>query len=220
MRLNSLNITEYTNNSPLQEWFVSGKINSSKYLTHHISDILRILTLWKYTGTYFDLDVINKKPISSIGTNFACAEKSNMINSAIVNLDSSLGRSIAEDNFQRLKANYNKDSWSGNGPEILSSIIHERCVTRNTANMTRQNCRGFKVLPPEQCYAIHASDRDMFFDPRFVNDVMKSTENSFAIHFWNYLTRTKPLLTNSVAAYIVLAQQFCPRVFEASGESF
>jgi hypothetical protein len=41
------------------------------------------------------------------------------MNSAIVNFDSTLGRSLAEKNFEEVIANFNGQSWTGNGPEVL-----------------------------------------------------------------------------------------------------
>ena len=93
---------------------------NSQHILRHISDILRILTLWKYSGTYFDLDVIVKKPISQRGKNFACIQEDGLINSAIVNLDSKLGKSIAEKNFKQVSEHFDGNVWSGNGPEVLS----------------------------------------------------------------------------------------------------
>lgn len=220
VRLNYLNVVEYAAGSPLEEWLKSGRIFTSKFVVTHLSDVLRILTLWKYTGTYLDLDVMLTMPISAIGTNFACTEKDSVINSAIVSLDGNLGRSIAEENFKILITHFNGTSWAGNGPQILTDLLEEMCNTTERSMMTRDNCHGFQVLPYEACYPVNYENRRNLFDEAFLDEVMERTRNSFAIHFWNSHTSTLKLSTSSRSAYITFAKQFCPRVLAASGENF
>lgn len=43
-------IVKFAEKTPLGEWFASGEIYKSKFIINHISDIVRVLTLWKYTG--------------------------------------------------------------------------------------------------------------------------------------------------------------------------
>lgn len=192
----------------------------SSFVIHHVSDVLRILTLWKYTGTYLDLDVIIKKPISTVGSNFACIQNDGLINSAIVNLDSTLGRSIAEKNFDEVIAHFNGNSWTGNGPEVLSNIVKKMCNTTDPNKLHRQNCQGFEVLPSKACYAVHYSDWKQFFEEKYLNEVLESTKDSLAIHFWNYLSGGEKLSTRSNTGYIAIAKEFCPRVLAASGDVF
>ena len=35
----------------------------TKYFLNNISDIIRVILLWRYGGTYFDNDVISLKPV-------------------------------------------------------------------------------------------------------------------------------------------------------------
>lgn len=213
-------ISDFAKNSPLEAWFEKGTILSSKHIIEHESDILRILALWKYGGTYFDLDVVVKKPFSSIGSNFACIEEGGQINSAVLNLDSKLGKSIAEKNFEEVIKHFNGLSWTGNGPTILTRIVKEMCNTTNPAEMTREKCDGFRVLPTQDCYAIPHPSWRSFFNEKEVTRVEEATKDSFAIHFWNKLSHGANLSTNSGAPYIKIAEKYCPLVLQASGKSF
>lgn len=89
-----LNISEFARNTPLESWLQSDKLTKSKYLLSHTSDVLRYLTLWKFGGTYLDLDVIVVKSVKI--SNFACAEDNKVVNGAILGLDKQQGRKIAE----------------------------------------------------------------------------------------------------------------------------
>jgi lactosylceramide 4-alpha-galactosyltransferase len=53
-----LHFEKYFMGSPLEEWYKGGALKASRWPRSHASDALRFLTLWKYGGTYLDLDVI------------------------------------------------------------------------------------------------------------------------------------------------------------------
>ena len=96
VHLNYLNITQYAEKTPLEEWIKKGDLFKSKYINAHTSDVLRYLTLWKYGGTYLDLDVVVRKPLDSIPSNYAGAENSKTINCAVLNLDRQFGFLFAD----------------------------------------------------------------------------------------------------------------------------
>lgn len=84
IQINYLNITQYTEGTPLEQLIKRGELTRSKYQIEHTSDVLRVLTLWKYGGTYLDLDVVVLKPVDSI-SNYASAETSMFVSNAIIN---------------------------------------------------------------------------------------------------------------------------------------
>lgn len=219
LHLSYVDIFDYSENTPLETWMQGGILFNSSFFVTHSSDILRFLSLWRYTGTYIDLDVIVKKRIDSIGTNFACVQKDNFINSAFINLDMQ-GRRIAEKFFDHTIKSFDPTVWIGNGPGALTEIIHEMCNTSDTKQMKRESCGGFSVLPTEACYEIDYPEWEKFFDESSVDEVMCRTQNSSIIHFWNYMSSGGKLSTKSKAAYIKLAQEFCPRVLKAAGDFF
>lgn len=88
-----LNIHEFSKNTPLEAWAKTDELEKSEFVISHTSDALRYLTLWKFGGTYLDLDVIVAKPTDL--RNFACAESKSFMNSAVLNLDNKQGKDIA-----------------------------------------------------------------------------------------------------------------------------
>jgi lactosylceramide 4-alpha-galactosyltransferase len=111
VHLSYVDIYDYSENTPLESWMQKGILFNSSYVVTHTSDILRFLSLWRYTGTYLDLDVILKRRVDSIGTNFACVQKDAYINSAIMNLDMH-GRQIAEKFFDHTIKSFDPTVWS------------------------------------------------------------------------------------------------------------
>jgi lactosylceramide 4-alpha-galactosyltransferase len=82
-----INLLKYSRNTPLENFFQTNQIQKSIYPSSHLSDVLRYLTLWKYGGTYLDLDVIVQKPLDSIPPNYAGSESKWDVNSAVINLE-------------------------------------------------------------------------------------------------------------------------------------
>lgn len=58
VKLWKLNIARHFSETPLEKWDFRAAIKSSEWPNEHSSDVLRFLTLWKYGGTYLDLDVV------------------------------------------------------------------------------------------------------------------------------------------------------------------
>lgn len=67
----NLNLRNYSANTPIGNWFLTDKLFTSKYLTAHVSDFLRIVSLYKFGGTYLDLDVVVQKSFENLTANFA-----------------------------------------------------------------------------------------------------------------------------------------------------
>lgn len=95
VRFKYLNIVDFSRNTPLESWLMTDKLGKSRYLISHTSDVLRFLTLWKFGGTYLDLDVIQVSQVDEL-TNYACAEDEDTINGAILSLDKGRGKEVAK----------------------------------------------------------------------------------------------------------------------------
>jgi Glycosyltransferase sugar-binding region containing DXD motif len=73
-----LNLIEFTRKTPVGEWIRGGKIYKTHFLRENVSNILKVLLLWKYGGFSLDLDVFSQIPIDEIKErNFIVAEYKN-----------------------------------------------------------------------------------------------------------------------------------------------
>lgn len=107
IHLNYLNISNYANNTPLSKWMQSGVLYKSKYFNSHTSDVLRYLSLWKYGGTYLDLDVVMLQKLDDqFPKNYAGAESKNFVAVGVINLEGESGHEIAELCVQDLINNF------------------------------------------------------------------------------------------------------------------
>lgn len=210
-------LADMTKASLLKFWYSKNEILKYDKFIPQKSDLVKLLLLWRFSGTYFDLDVVVKKPVNGIGSNFACISKNGLISSAILNLDSKLSKTVAEKSF---KSFLNESLQADTENAVLSTVLEKMCNTTNLVEMTRENCDGFKVLPAEDCFAIDSPSWGMFFHENYAQDVEEATKDSFAIRFWDKLSHNTSLSTRSRAPYIRIAEKFCPNVLRASGNSF
>lgn len=61
INLRYINLIKYSYNTPVHNFVISNTIFTSRWPVSHTSDLLRFLTLWKFGGTYLDLDVVLMK---------------------------------------------------------------------------------------------------------------------------------------------------------------
>lgn len=111
IHFNYLNLTQYAENTPLSKWIKTGELFRSTYVNSHSSDVLRYLSLWKYSGTYLDLDVVVLKPLNVLKPNYAGAESSNFVAVGIINLEGESGHEIADLCVRDLLKNFNGNDW-------------------------------------------------------------------------------------------------------------
>lgn len=86
--------------------------------------------------------------------------------------------------------------------------------------MSPEQCLGFKVYPPSAFYAIPWPKWYMFFDEDKLNKTMEMIKDSTVIHVWNKHSKQRKLKVGTKAAYGVVAQKNCPKVYLSSGSFF
>lgn len=77
------------------------------------------------------------------------------------------------------------------------------------------HCTIFKAHEQSVFYPIFYGNWHNFFQPNATEDVIGKVINSKAVHMWNKLTAKEPIRIGEYTAYELLAQEFCPRVYNA-----
>lgn len=116
--------------------------------------------------------------------------------------------------------NFDGDAWGNNGPGCITRVLKKVCQTDLIREMTRRRCFGFNVYPAEAFYAVEWDEWTYFFDEKSKDKAMKLIENSTIVHVWNKLSSMRRVKVGSQVAYGLLAEQYCPKVYAASGEYF
>lgn len=216
-----LTVPEYLRGTPLQNWDFVGKVQLSKWPLSHSSDILRYVTLWKYGGTYMDLDFVFRKSLAPLGTNYAGAQYDGYIASGALNFDmDTAGRVAAHLCLRDIERNFQGYSWDQNGPAVITRVLENLCGTKRVANMTRQECLGFAVLPQHVFYVIPYPAWRLLFNPSQSKEAMTKVADSYGVHVWNKMSRQENVTVGLEQAYGLLAAAYCPRVYSNCGSIF
>lgn len=132
VHFNYLNLTQYAEHTPLDKWMKTGELFRSAYVNSHTSDILRYLSLWKYSGTYMDLDTITLKPLSTLKPNYAGAESKNFVAAGIINLENPSGHEIADKCVKDLLMNFNGNDWVRKSKTVMKMKFKTECYRETT----------------------------------------------------------------------------------------
>lgn len=220
VRVRHLNFEKYFVGSPLEEWYRGGALKASRWPQSHASDVLRFLTLWKYGGTYLDLDVVVTRSLNGL-SNFAGAESNTDVAAGVLNFHSEgLGHEMAEACLDNLRSEFRGDDWGNNGPGVITRVLKKLCKARRVRDMTPERCRGFAVLPPSAFYPIPWRQWKLYFDESSSAKTMARLKSSLAIHVWNKFSVALNVTVGSRQPYGLIAQDYCPRVYAHCGPVF
>lgn len=198
------------------------KFSVPSYVLSHISDFLRYLTLWRWGGTYLDMDIVMLRSMEELPPNYTGAESNTHLAAGIMNFDSDgFGHEIAYQCLQNFQQTFDGSNWGNNGPGVVTRVIKNVCGTDNIELMMDiKRCMGFKVYPIEAFYAIPWRQWMHFFEPELLQQTMTRTQNSFVAHIWNKHSIKRPIRVGTKCAYCLMAEMHCPRVYKAAGEYF
>lgn len=92
-----MNLWRFSDQTPLSKWMKNNTIFESHYLIEHISDIFRVVTLYKYGGLYLDLDVIVMKNTDELGEDFIGDDWFEVANNAVLHANTfGIGHNIMD----------------------------------------------------------------------------------------------------------------------------
>ncbi|KAH8377506.1 hypothetical protein KR093_005750 [Drosophila rubida] len=245
VELRQLNIWRYAEDTPILKWLKKGDIFQSKYivrnifitflislstmllphryLTEHTSDMLRLMTLYRFGGIYMDLDVVVLRSMEYLPLNYVGALDNHTIGNGVIGLQHmGKGHEIAELLLTDLTKHYNGDAYVSNGPTLISRVVRQICGTNSIPQMLEdpKYCKGFKVFDASVFYAINSMYWRNFFDPNKTEEVMDQIKGSYLTHVWNRASFSRLFKTDTQNAYGKYASQHCPKTFAAAGEYF
>ncbi|XP_013100115.1 lactosylceramide 4-alpha-galactosyltransferase [Stomoxys calcitrans] len=223
VHLRNLNLWTYSAGTPAYDLLKDGSLFKSSYVLSHISDFLRYLTLWRWGGTYLDMDIVMLRSMEDVPPNYTGAESDSHLAAGVMNFaHDGFGHEIAEECLLDLQRNFDGSNWGNNGPGVITRVIKRVCQTTNIRVMQdTKRCMGFKVFPIEAFYAIPWMEWSHFFEAEMLDKTMARMKNSFVAHVWNKHSIKRQIQTDAKpCAYSVLAKKHCPRVYKAAGEYF
>ncbi|KAL7741843.1 hypothetical protein ACLKA6_012061 [Drosophila palustris] len=223
VQLRRLNLMRYAEGTPIEDWLKGGQLFRSSYLIIHISDLLRLITLYRFGGIYMDLDVVVLRSLENVPLNYAGAESDTHVANGVMSLaPTGFGHQFAASCLRDFQINFDGGDWGNNGPGVITRVAQTICGTKNITMMLqdRNRCHEFQVHDRNAFYAVPWTDWRHFFEPEFVEETLKRTKDSYLIHVWNKHSHQHSIRVGSSTAYGKIAEQNCPRSYAAAGKFF
>lgn len=252
----NVDLWRYARDTPIADWMANdeGRIFATAggaaaassaaggVLASELRDYVRFVTLHRFGGTVIDLDVIVRRPLDELGSNWAALDRDGHVHDGVMNLnrtrteeDGAAGvRRMAEYALHEFKTRFRGGTtWSNNGLDALNRVVRTVCGGDDGSPTTNQlsvgECisdagRHFRVLPTSAFYAVPQREWTALFNARQAYYVSELTRDAFAVKLWSERSGRTPVRrvrrAQEPVPLLYLAETHCPRVWEASGQWF
>ncbi|KAK1412416.1 hypothetical protein QVD17_33655 [Tagetes erecta] len=197
------------NNTPAKAWFdhiKNGNHDPGEIpLAQNLSNLIRLVVLYKYGGVYIDSDFISLKDFSglrnSIGAQSAARSGHwTRLNNAVLIFDKN--HPLLYNFIEEFALTFDGNRWGYNGPYLVSRVV-EREARKIELNYT--------VLPPSAFYLVDWTRiGGLFIRPlnrghaKWVEaKVVQLKESSYGVHLWNKQSRRLRIEEESIMARLI-----------------
>lgn len=199
----------YTAGTPAEQFVHGPELFTSDYLAVHMSDMMRLISVFRWGGTHIDLDFVLRRSMEQLPPNFAAYEAYEFVSNAVFNFASDgIGHLIAEHLVREFVNHFNPHEWAANGPALLKREFEKLCVKNDL-----KVCPLLKIYPKESFYPVYGTVWEKLMDKEHAAESMALMQDSYGVHMWNALSSGGSVKIGDGSAYEQLARQFCPKVF-------
>ncbi|XP_054780742.1 uncharacterized protein LOC129288260 [Prosopis cineraria] len=197
--------------TPAKAWLHDlrkGKKDPGKIpLSQNLSNLIRLVILYKYGGIYLDTDFIVLKPFHRLRNSIAAQSMDQVsknwtrLNNAVLVFDKNhplVFRFIEE--FER---SFDGNKWGYNGPYMVSRVVER---------VREEGGLDFRVLPPTSFYPVDWKQVEQLFkkprneeEERWIEaklDELKSGE-TYGIHLWNKQSKNLTIEEGSLLKLLI-----------------
>ncbi|CRK97857.1 CLUMA_CG011232, isoform A [Clunio marinus] len=195
-------LEKFTEGTPFEDFIKSRQLLDAKYPIEHTADVLRVLLLWKFGGTYTDTDTITRLPFDTLEPNFACQENEKYVVNGVWNMESADRSPLATLFAEHLTKNYDATTWAKNGPGLVTAVVSKLCGTESVTQMiAKKECEGFHVLPRKVCYPILYDEKSKLFNSSNADEIMTRSVNDICT------AETEVMNDNCFLSFLIAAHQ-------------
>ncbi|XP_075527357.1 lactosylceramide 4-alpha-galactosyltransferase-like [Dermacentor variabilis] len=190
--------------TPLEKLLVN--VSKSPYAVMHLSDFLRYVLLWKRGGVYLDTDTIVTKPLAGIRNSVVYA---NYVRSGVCNafLFFDANHAVLDAFIKWCARTYAPDVFTTCGRAITAKLLSDTKLSRLVTFLHKST---FAAI----CYWNWRA----LFSPNRTMRVLRATKRSYGVHFWNFLSKSTPIVPGSGCAMDFPAEAHCPRVYKVASQ--
>lgn len=194
----------------LEEMKTGTKDPGSIPLSQNLSNLMRLVMLYKYGGVYLDTDVIVLRDFTELRNTLgaqsvdAVSKEWTRLNGAVMVFD--INHPLLLHFLEEFALTFDGNRWGHNGPYLVS-----RVVERVTENRTR-TYYNFTVLPPKAFYPVtwHKIERLMKkpvneSEERWVERTVRELNygGTYVVHLWRRQSRDSVVEEGSVVARLI-----------------
>lgn len=96
----------YATDTPAEKWVRSDRMLTTKHYMGHLSDFIRLLSIYKFGGIHLDLDVVVQTTLENLPPNFIGAQHYNEVQNSMFGFESrDVGHKIVELILRFVKCN-------------------------------------------------------------------------------------------------------------------
>ncbi|XP_034100618.2 lactosylceramide 4-alpha-galactosyltransferase-like [Drosophila albomicans] len=224
VQLRQVNLMRYAAGTPIEDWLKKGELFKSSYLSTHLADVLRLLTLYRFGGICVHLDTMILNTVTVLPLNYAGADLDNQISTAMLSLTSTgFGHQFAGDCLRDLQQSFDANNRHTSGRDVITRALQRACGTFNVAEMRNnpKGCQSFQLYNHTQFLPIKPADWRQLFEEEFLDEVLQQTRGvSFMLHLWHSKSHKERIKRGTKAAYTQYARRHCPKAYAAAGEYF
>uniref|UniRef100_A0A0K8SYV7 Alpha 1,4-glycosyltransferase domain-containing protein n=3 Tax=Lygus hesperus TaxID=30085 RepID=A0A0K8SYV7_LYGHE len=216
------NLTYIYSKSPLST--LDGALQKSQYPVEHNADILRILLVYLFGGTYMDLDVVSTKPLDDLGVNYIGAQQEDQLGTGVFNFKAH--HPYLKEILEETNRAYDPNAWAAAGPVLATSVLRKVCNLTQSTNLEIIGhipyC-GITVWGYKVFYPIRYWDWALYWHGNWplVEPMLNET---YVVHVWNHMKSVSSsdnvIKVGSEQPYAKLAEQNCIPVYTGSGTTF
>jgi len=206
---------EFAEDSIINRIWAENLISVNKNGNMHISDLLRMLVIYRYGGWYSDLDTITVKNTSYIQWNVFPSQGAGYLGTA--NFGARANNYFLKTHLENQAKTYtNATKWNGMGPLLLTqsfqNIMNDKKIIpgyHKDADLEVAEWQRFFPMKPGEAKEEFKPHEDFYWEGRL--------ENAEIIHFYNVLTKRKTSSGDGKTLYDYAGKRYCPRSFSIKG---
>ncbi|KFB45234.1 AGAP008261-PA-like protein [Anopheles sinensis] len=216
-----LDLEHFALGTPVDSVIKSDQLYSRPDGEAFLSEILRMVLLYKYGGIYLDLDVVTRASLDLYHPNFFGALSMTSADTSVMGLQrGDYGQRFALDYLEDVKY-FHEVGENRNGTTLLTNKLLQVCEKVTVLEIVEHGC--FSRLDVHRQHAFHpfdASNINVMFDSEALDVAKKMMADSMTVHMLHNYSRKLKSDSNGETGYEMLASTYCPNVYYANEGEF
>jgi hypothetical protein len=199
---------QYFKGSAFQSWYEKGEWRHSRFRTAHLSDYIRLISMYRQGGLYMDLDFIVLKPLDEkLLHNVLLVEgiDRRQLNNGVMHFEAK--HRLVGELIEYLSNEYDPDDYYLHGPTALTDVYIQLC--NDGSGLKKKSCPDVSLLSYKHFCPIGPPFWHLYFEEVTAQSLLM-INSSYGVHLWNFLSSNEPVRMGTRQLYAILAAENCP----------